>query len=126
MISKKRASPSVEDEDDDVPRRARKRRSPLPVFDSDSTPEATESSSDESIRPVLSQQIQLETPPPEPAEKPARLTLKLRGMCTIDLADSPTSSRPSSPAPTKVAPGVHPSSHTATVSTVKTATPATS
>jgi OTU domain-containing protein 3 len=128
VISKKRPSPSVEGDDDDQHRRARKLRSPLPLFDSDSTPEGTESSSDESNGPVLSQQSQLDTPPPEPIVKPQRqrLTIKLRGLRTTDPVDSPTSSRTSSPPPTKIAPLLHTSSHTATVSTVKTATPATS
>jgi OTU domain-containing protein 3 len=97
MISKKRPSPSVDGEDDDQFRRARKRRSPLPLFDSDSTPEGTESSSDESNGPMASQQSHLDNRLPEPHVKPQKLTIKLRGLRTTD-ADSPLPSRTSSPA----------------------------
>jgi OTU domain-containing protein 3 len=99
VISKKRPSPSVDGDDDDQRRRARKRRSPLPLFDSDSTPEGTESSSDESNGFMASQQSQLDIPPPEQIVKPQKLTIKLRGLRTTDLTDSPIPSRTSSPAP---------------------------
>lgn len=98
MISKKRPSPSVDGDDDDQLRRARKRRSPLPLFDSDSTPEGTESSSDESNGPMASQQSHQNNRPPEHNVKPQKLTIKLRGLRTTD-ADSPLPSRTSSPAP---------------------------
>ncbi|KAF2645337.1 cysteine proteinase [Massarina eburnea CBS 473.64] len=81
IASKKRPSPSVSD-DDEIPR-ARKRRSPLPLFDSDSTPECTESSSDESNGPVSSQ-THLHIPHGEPATRPQKLTIKLRGLRTTD------------------------------------------
>jgi OTU domain-containing protein 3 len=84
MLSKKRPSPSVDGEDDDQHRRGRKRRSPLPLFDSDSTPEGTESSSDESNGPLASQQSQLNISPPEHIVKPQKLTIKLRGLRTTD------------------------------------------
>ncbi|KAH7068754.1 hypothetical protein BKA63DRAFT_422717 [Paraphoma chrysanthemicola] len=99
LISKKRPSPSVDGDDDDQVRRARKRRSPLPLFDSDSTPEGTESSSDESNGPMASQQSHLDIPPPEHSVKPQKLTIKLRGLRTSDPSNSPTPSRTSSPAP---------------------------
>lgn len=75
--SKKRSS--VERDDDEQPiSRASKRRSPLPLFDSDSTPEGSESSSDESNPSSISSQSQpVETSEPQPHRK---LTLKLR--CT--------------------------------------------
>lgn len=47
-LSKKRPSPSVDGEHDDQASRTQKRRSPLHLFDSDSTPEGSETSSDES------------------------------------------------------------------------------
>ncbi|KAH8728665.1 hypothetical protein GQ44DRAFT_724118 [Phaeosphaeriaceae sp. PMI808] len=97
MISKKRPSPSVEGDDDQL-RRARKRRSPLPLFDSDSTPEGTESSSDESNGPMASQQSHLDIPPAEHNVKPQKLTIKLRGLRTTDATDSPLTSRAPSPA----------------------------
>ncbi|CAI6332519.1 unnamed protein product [Periconia digitata] len=82
--SRKRPSPSVSDEDE-IPR-ASKRRSPLPLFDSDSTPEGTESSSDESNGPLLSQS-HLDIPEPDQTAKPQKLTIKLRGLRTTDLVD---------------------------------------
>ncbi|EAT84125.2 hypothetical protein SNOG_08957 [Parastagonospora nodorum SN15] len=90
MISKKRPSPSVDGDDDDQRRRARKRRSPLPLFDSDSTPEGTESSSDESNGPMASQQSQAHVPPPENYVKPQKLTIKLRGLRTTDASPLPS------------------------------------
>ncbi|KAF1944339.1 cysteine proteinase [Clathrospora elynae] len=99
LISKKRPSPSIDGDDDDQRRRSRKRRSPLPLFDSDSTPEGTESSSDESNGPALSQQSQPDMPPPEHNVKPQKLTIKLRGLRTTDSTSSPIPSRTSSPAP---------------------------
>ncbi|KAL6710273.1 hypothetical protein ACN47E_009219 [Coniothyrium glycines] len=99
MISKKRPSPSIDGDDDDQLPRARKRRSPLPLFDSDSTPEGTESSSDESNGPMLSQQPNLDIPAEEANLKPQKLTIKLRGLRTSDPGNSATSSRASSPAP---------------------------
>lgn len=98
MISKKRPSPSIDGEDDDQMPRARKRRSPLPLFDSDSTPEGTESSSDESNGPMLSQQSNLDIPASEQTVKPQKLTIKLRGLRTSDPSNSAASSRASSPA----------------------------
>lgn len=76
--SKKRSSVDREDEDLEVPR-ASKRRSPLPLFDSDSTPEGTESSSDESNSPPPSQvhKTRGEAELPEPFPK-LKLILKLR------------------------------------------------
>ncbi|XP_014557316.1 hypothetical protein COCVIDRAFT_37215 [Bipolaris victoriae FI3] len=96
-MSKKRPSPSVDGDDDDQRQRSRKRRSPLPLFDSDSTPEGTDSSSDESHGFVASQQSTLQTPPPEPP-RPVKLTIKLRGLRTCD-ASSTDSSREPTPAP---------------------------
>jgi OTU domain-containing protein 3 len=104
MISKKRPSPSIDGDDDDQLRRARKRRSPLPLFDSDSTPEGTDSSSDESNGPMLSQQSHLDIPAVGHNVKPQKLTIKLRGLRTTDHVDSPTPSRTSSPAPQPAAP----------------------
>lgn len=100
MISKKRPSPSIDGEDDDQMPRARKRRSPLPLFDSDSTPEGTESSSDESNGPMMSQRSNLDIPVEEQSVKPQKLTIKLRGLRTSDPLNSAVSSRASSPAPT--------------------------
>ncbi|KAF1955886.1 cysteine proteinase [Byssothecium circinans] len=105
VASRKRPSPSVSDEDE-IPR-ARKRRSPLPLFDSDSTPECTESSSDESNGSNLSQ-AHLHIPDSEQASKPQKLTIKLRGLRTTDPSESPepltaippptaTTTRPSPP-----------------------------
>ena len=77
--SKKRSSVDREDEDLEVPR-ASKRRSPLPLFDSDSTPEGSESSSDESNSPPPSQD-QATRDEPELPEIPLpklKLILKLR------------------------------------------------
>lgn len=104
IISKKRPSPSVEGDDDDQLRRARKRRSPQPTFDSDSTPEGSESSSDESNDPMTSQQSQLDIPHPEQNVKPQKLTIKLRGLRTTDGSDTPIPSRSSSPAPNPAPP----------------------
>ena len=124
MLSKKRPSPSVDGDEDDQRRRARKRRSPLPLFDSDSTPEGTESSSDESNGFTASQQSNLDIPPPEHHVKPQKLTIKLRGLRTTDSTDSPIPSRAPSPAPTAAPP---PGPSHATTSPVKeTATVATS
>ncbi|KAF1839530.1 cysteine proteinase [Decorospora gaudefroyi] len=102
MLSKKRPSPSVDGDDEDQHRRTRKRRSPLPLFDSDSTPEGTESSSDESNGPVLSQLSNVDVPQPEQV-KPQKLTIKLRGLRTSDTS-SPAPSRPTSPARTSAPP----------------------
>ncbi|KAF2129559.1 OTU-domain-containing protein [Dothidotthia symphoricarpi CBS 119687] len=100
MLSKKRPSPSVDGDDDDQRRRARKRRSPLPLFDSDSTPEGTESSSDESSGAILSQQSIIDIAPPQPIVKPYKLTIKLRGLRTTDPLDLTTLlSRTSTPVP---------------------------
>ncbi|KAH7395113.1 hypothetical protein DE146DRAFT_678894 [Phaeosphaeria sp. MPI-PUGE-AT-0046c] len=110
MISKKRPSPSVDGDDDDQRRRARKRRSPLPLFDSDSTPEGTESSSDESNGPMASQQSHLDIPPPDANVKPQKLTIKLRGLRTTDSSNSPAPSRTSSPAPPQLSLRLQPQS----------------
>ncbi|KAI8942527.1 hypothetical protein NX059_000589 [Plenodomus lindquistii] len=100
MITKKRSSPSIDGDHDDQHTRARKRRSPLPLFDSDSTPEGTESSSDESNGGVISsQQSRPEVPLPVQNAKPQKLTIKLRGLRTTDPIDPITTSRPSTPAP---------------------------
>ncbi|CAG5161200.1 uncharacterized protein ALTATR162_LOCUS5980 [Alternaria atra] len=110
VVSKKRPSPSVDGDDDDQRRRSRKRRSPLPLFDSDSTPEGTESSSDESNGFAASQQSNIEIPQPEPV-KPVKLTIKLRGLRTSDTSSptpSCTTSRAPTPAPTSAPP---PSAH---------------
>ncbi|KAF9739546.1 hypothetical protein PMIN02_005802 [Paraphaeosphaeria minitans] len=80
---RKRPSPSVSGSDEDDIPRARKRRSPLPLFDSDSTPEGTESSSDESNGPVLSQ-THLDLPDSVQVAKPQKLTIKLRCLRTTD------------------------------------------
>lgn len=101
MVTKKRPSPSIDGDDDDQMPRARKRRSPLPLFDSDSTPEGTESSSDESNGPVLSQRCNFDLPAQEQHVRPQKLTIKLRGLRTSDPSSSAASSRASSPAPTK-------------------------
>ncbi|KAF1846798.1 cysteine proteinase [Cucurbitaria berberidis CBS 394.84] len=111
MISKKRPSPSVDGDDDDQLPRARKRRSPLPLFDSDSTPEGTESSSDESNGPVFSQQSHLDIPHEEQNVKPQKLTIKLRGLRTTD---PPIPSRVSSPAPAPTPPLLPPTTHVST------------
>jgi OTU domain-containing protein 3 len=95
-ISKKRPSPSVDGDYDDQSHRSRKRRSPLPLFDSDSTPEGTDSSSDESNGFAASQQSAIQVPAPEPP-KPVKLTIKLRGLRAYD-ASSTDSSRESTPA----------------------------
>ena len=77
ITSKKR--PSFECDDYDRPAsRAIKRRSPLPLFDSDSTPpESSESSSDESNPSSISSQCHVEEMT-EPAQPHPKLTLKLR------------------------------------------------
>jgi OTU domain-containing protein 3 len=100
MLSKKRPSPSVDGEHDDQMPRARKRRSPLPLFDSDSTPEGSESSSDESSG-IMFSQSQLDPSPPEhePVVKPQKLMIRLRCLRTTDGTPSPASSRASTPAP---------------------------
>ena len=124
MISKKRPSPSVDGDDDDQLPRARKRRSPLPLFDSDSTPEGTESSSDESNGPVFSQQSHLDIPHEEQNVKPQKLTIKLRGLRTTDPTEPLVSSRDPSPA---TAPPSIPSSASVSASTLAlNDTPATS
>ena len=122
---RKRPSPSVSGDDEDVMPRARKRRSPLPLFDSDSTPEGTESSSDESNGPVLSQ-THLDLPE---AGKPQKLTIKLRCLRTTDSVEpgqpaepltaippptvTPPSPLPPSPVPpTAAAPAAAPSHST--------------
>ncbi|KAL5113193.1 hypothetical protein ACEQ8H_008940 [Pleosporales sp. CAS-2024a] len=102
VMSKKRPSPSVDGDDDDQRRRARKRRSPLPLFDSDSTPEGTESSSDESNGPMASQSSRLDLPLAEQNLRPQKLTIKLRGLRTTDA--SPLPSRTLSPAPVPAPP----------------------
>lgn len=99
MISKKRPSPSIDGDEDDQLHRARKRRSPLPLFDSDSTPEGTESSSDESNGPMSSQQSHLNIPHEEQIVRPQKLTLKLRGLRTTDTTEPTVSSRDPSPHP---------------------------
>jgi OTU domain-containing protein 3 len=99
-LSKKRPSPSVDGEHDDQASRTQKRRSPLHLFDSDSTPEPSESSSDESSGVMSSfQQSQLDLPPPEQAARAPKLTLKLRCLRTTDLTPSPAQTRSSTPAP---------------------------
>lgn len=103
MITKKRSSPSIDGDYDDQHTRARKRRSPLPLFDSDSTPEGTESSSDESNGgPISSQHSHSAAAPSEQSTKPQKLTIKLRGLRTTDPIDTSLTSRPSTPAPTLV------------------------
>ncbi|KAF9694425.1 hypothetical protein EKO04_007388 [Ascochyta lentis] len=99
-LSKKRPSPSVDGEHDDQASRTQKRRSPLHLFDSDSTPEGSESSSDESSGVMSSfQQSQLDLPPPEQVARAPKLTLKLRCLRTTDPTPSPVQTRSSTPAP---------------------------
>ncbi|KAH9881872.1 hypothetical protein J1614_001043 [Plenodomus biglobosus] len=103
MITKKRSSPSIDGDNDDQHTRANKRRSPLPLFDSDSTPEGTESSSDESNGGLVSsQQSRPEPPLSEQNVKPQKLTIKLRGLRTTDPIDPCVKSRSSTPAPLPV------------------------
>lgn len=104
LITKKRSSPSIDGDNDDQHTRARKRRSPLPLFDSDSTPEGTESSSDESNGgPIASQQTQPDLQSREQIVKPQKLTIKLRGLRTTDPIDaSSVPSRSTTPAPSLV------------------------
>lgn len=87
--SKKRSSVERDDDEEPVPR-ASKRRSPLPLFDSDSTPE---SSSDESNPSSMSSQSHsIETS--EPAQPHPKLTLKLRNTklsTTTEATAKPTS-----------------------------------
>ncbi|KAF2873378.1 hypothetical protein BDV95DRAFT_488778 [Massariosphaeria phaeospora] len=91
--SRKRPSPSIDDDDEEPIRRACKRRSPLPLFDSDSTPECTESSSDESNGPIPSQSSQLDVPSSqEQVPRPHKLTIKLRGLRTTDPVENAKSS----------------------------------
>ncbi|KAJ4379744.1 hypothetical protein N0V86_004926 [Didymella sp. IMI 355093] len=98
-LSKKRPSPSVDGEHDDQASRTRKRRSPLHLFDSDSTPEGSETSSDESSGVMSSfQQSQLDLPSAPVARAP-KLTLKLRCLRTTDPTPSPAQTRSSTPAP---------------------------
>lgn len=117
LISKKRPSPSIDGDDDEQLPRARKRRSPLPLFDSDSTPEGTESSSDESNGPILSQQSHLDIPHTDHNVKPQKLTIKLRGLRTTDPIEPPVSTQALPPAPTHtplhlpLPPTVLPSAH---------------
>lgn len=99
LISKKRPSPSIDGDDDEQLPRARKRRSPLPLFDSDSTPEGTESSSDESNGPISSQQAHLDIPPIDRNVKPQKLTIKLRGLRTTDPVEPSVPPQASSPTP---------------------------
>ncbi|KAF1993711.1 OTU-domain-containing protein [Amniculicola lignicola CBS 123094] len=70
--SKKRSSAERDDEEL-LPVRATKRRSPLPPWDSEFTPSGSEASSDESL-PTLSQQEQVEDVP----QRKIKLVLKLR------------------------------------------------
>ena len=99
-LSKKRPSPSVDGEHDDQASRTRKRRSPLHLFDSDSTPEGSESSSDESSGVMSSfQQSHLDLQRPEQVPRAPKLTLKLRGLRTTDPTPSPAQTRSSTPAP---------------------------
>jgi OTU domain-containing protein 3 len=126
MLSKKRPSPSVDGEHDDQMPRARKRRSPLPLFDSDSTPEGSECSSDESSGIVFSQS-RLDPSPPEhePVVKPQKLMIRLRCLRTTDGTPSPASSRASTPAPASAsvsAPSPAKAIKTATSLTANTAT----
>lgn len=103
LITKKRSSPSIDGDNDDQLTRARKRRSPLPLFDSDSTPEATESSSDESNGgPISSQQTQPDISPREQNRKPQKLTIKLRGLRTTDPTEPSAPSRSTTPDLSKV------------------------
>ncbi|KAF3003600.1 hypothetical protein E8E13_007075 [Curvularia kusanoi] len=98
-LSKKRPSPSVDGEHDDQASRTQKRRSPLHLFDSDSTPEGSETSSDESSGVLSSfQQSQQEVPTKSVARAP-KLTLKLRCLRTSDPTPSPAQTRSSTPAP---------------------------
>jgi len=100
LITKKRSSPSIDGDNDDQHTRARKRRSPLPLFDSDSTPEGTESSSDESNGGhISSQQTQPDIPSREPNGKPQKLTIKLRGLRTTDPIETSGPSPSTTPAP---------------------------
>ncbi|KAF2121514.1 hypothetical protein BDV96DRAFT_594706 [Lophiotrema nucula] len=79
QASNNRKRSSEERDDEDIIYRAPKRRSPLPLFDSDSTPEPSEASSDESNGPALSQNgsqsYTIPISPPRP-----RLILKLRNV----------------------------------------------
>lgn len=106
---KKRPSPSLDGDDEDDIHRATKRRSPLPLFDSDSTPEGTESSSDESNGPISSQS-HLDIPDSsEP--KPQKLTIKLRGLRTTDTAEPLTAIPPetaTTPLPASLTPDLAP------------------
>lgn len=120
MISKKRPSPSIDGDDDESIPRARKRRSPLPLFDSDSTPECTESSSDESNGPISSQS-HLDIPGTEQPLQPKKLTIKLRGLRTTDPIDPPVTSLP---APTPLTAVPPPSITTTTPSPAQAAPPA--
>lgn len=75
--------------------RASKRRSPLPLFDSDSTPEGSEtSSSDESNAPLGSQDVTQQVDIPQIPLPKIRLILKLRAPRS---SSSPPSSQTSSP-----------------------------
>ncbi|KAJ8112995.1 hypothetical protein OPT61_g4771 [Boeremia exigua] len=98
-LSKKRPSPSVDGEHDDQASRTRKRRSPLHLFDSDSTPEGSETSSDESSGVMSSFQQSHPDLPPAPGPRAPKLTLKLRCLRTSDPTPSPAQTRSSTPAP---------------------------
>ncbi|KAJ4990351.1 hypothetical protein SVAN01_04233 [Stagonosporopsis vannaccii] len=98
-LSKKRPSPSVDGEHDDQASRTRKRRSPLHLFDSDSTPEGSETSSDESSGVLSSFQQSQHDLPPAPGARAPKLTLKLRCLRTSDPTPSPAQTRSSTPAP---------------------------
>ncbi|KAH7115966.1 hypothetical protein B0J11DRAFT_443390 [Dendryphion nanum] len=79
--SKKRPSVERDEEEDDSIARASKRRSPLPLFDSDSTPECSESSSDESNAPQLSQSDTSHEEPEVPENPLPKLKLILKLRC---------------------------------------------
>ncbi|KAH6614110.1 hypothetical protein C7974DRAFT_321843 [Boeremia exigua] len=98
-LSKKRPSPSVDGENDDQASRAQKRRSPLHLFDSDSTPEGSETSSDESSGVMSSFQQSQHDVPRAPGVRAPKLTLKLRCLRTSDPTPSPALTRSSTPAP---------------------------
>ncbi|KAF2265753.1 cysteine proteinase [Lojkania enalia] len=83
--SKKRSS--VERDDEDTVFRASKRRSPLPLFDSDSTPECSEASSDESNPSIISSQRSVCSRESElPPTRKIKLVLKLRNPPSITTA----------------------------------------
>ncbi|KAG9202933.1 hypothetical protein G6514_003714 [Epicoccum nigrum] len=98
-LSKKRPSPSVDGEHDDQASRTQKRRSPLHLFDSDSTPEGSETSSDESSGVLSSFQQSRQDIPETSLVRAPKLTLKLRCLRTTDPTPSPAQTRSSTPAP---------------------------